>query len=234
MTIVSLIPARGGSKGIRQKNLVHVGGLPLVVRTAFQSMSSKRIGRTMVSTEDSEIERVCIDYGIDVIRRPGKLATDRASTESVINHMIHVLEGEMEYPDILVLLQCTSPLRTGLDIDNAIDLLVFNGYDSVFSVTEVFYFLWTMVNGELVPKEKKYYLNRPRRQEMEKEYAENGAIYVFRTEGFKQWNNRIFGKKGMYLMPKERSVEIDDLFDLWVCRHLVKESENDEKGECEK
>ena len=126
-------------------------------------------------------------------------------------------------PDIVVFLQCTSPLRGKDDIKNAIKLLIDNDkYNSVLSVTENYPFIWIKKNGEVMPLNQQYSEKRPMRQNREPEYIENGSIYVFRNKVFELSKNRTCGKRGIYIMPYEYSFDIDTKFDLWLCEQILK------------
>ena len=220
--IVSIIPARGGSKGIFRKNIKPLAGKALIAYTIEQSLHSKSIDRTIVSTEDRTIKAIARQYGAEVIERPKDLARDAISSELVIEHAINVLNEEGFDPDIIVFLQCTSPLRRENDIDNAIKLLFDKNYDSVFSVTKNRHFIWRKNNEHLMPLFD--YKNRPRRQDRDPEYIENGSIFVFRSTIFEKEKNRICGKRGIYLMPYEYSFEIDTPFDFWLCEQIMSRS----------
>ena len=221
--IVSIIPARGGSKGIFRKNIKPLAGKALIAYTIEQSLHSKSIDRTIVSTEDSTIKPITRQYGAEIIERPKDLARDTISSELVIEHAINVLNEEGFDLDIIVFLQCTSPLRRENDIVNAIKLLLDNNYDSVFSVTKNRHFVWREDKDHLTALFD--YKNRPRRQDRNPEYIENGSIYAFRRGIFKTEKNRICGKRGIYVMPYEYSFEIDEPFDFWLCEQIIKRRE---------
>ena len=128
MKIISIIPARGGSKGIPRKNIIPLCGKPLIAYTIEQSLSSKLIDETIVSTDDEEVKEISIQYGSKVIDRPAELATDNASMESCISHVLESVKA-----DVVVLLQPTSPLRKVRTIDMAIKLFLdsYKKYDSL-------------------------------------------------------------------------------------------------------
>lgn len=215
MKVISIIPARGGSKGVPYKNIKLLHGKPLIAYTIEQSINSSLIDKTIVSTEDKKIKEVAINYGATVIDRPKKLATDIMPTEPVIDHVINI-----EQPDVSVLLQPTSPLRRHNDIDNTLELMNKTRYDSIFSVYENHRFIWKEENNKLVSLNYNY-LDRKRRQDCPKEYAENGSIYVFKTESYLKENNRICGHYGIYIMPLQYSFEIDEPFDFWLCEKII-------------
>ena len=134
MKILSIIPARGGSKGIRLKNLVRLDGKPLLHYTIMASLESKLVDRTIVSTDNKKIAEQAKKFGAEVITRPKQLATDESLLEPVIQHVLDFLKAKKKYrPDIIVLLQNTSPLRSSEYIDGALSLLIKKKYDSVLS-----------------------------------------------------------------------------------------------------
>jgi len=152
--------------------------------------------------------------------RPAELATDEATTESVIEHVLSKVAA-----DIIVLLQPTSPVRTGKQIDEAVQMLVDGGYDSVLSVAPSHAFLWANGNALNYP-----YLNRQRRQDMPSQYEENGSIYVFTRQHWDWLHNRLGGKIGLYVMPEEGRFQIDTPFDLWLCEQILLRREADANG----
>ena len=121
--VLAIIPARGGSKGLPRKNIADLAGKPLIAWTIEASLNSKYITKTMVSSDDKEILDISVEYGAEIIKRPENLASDDATSESVVKHAIDCLEATGEVFDIVVLLQPTSPLRNSKDIDNAIELM---------------------------------------------------------------------------------------------------------------
>ncbi len=208
--IVSVIPARGGSKGIPRKNILLVNRKPLIAYAIKASRGSKYVQETYVSTDDREIAQISTKYNAGVINRPKKYATETASSESALLHFSKVVDF-----DLLVFLQCTSPLTLSKDIDGAVELLLSGKYDSVLSVTEngggflCGGFLWSE-KGESLNYD---FRNRKRRQELGKTYRENGAIYVMSKKGLLKNENRLFGNIGLYIMPRLRSFEIDEIED---------------------
>lgn len=217
---LAIIPARGGSKGIPKKNITLLSGKPLIAYTIESAFNSKYIDKIIVSTDSQEITRIAKTYGAEVILRPSILAGDEVPTEPVIEHVLNYLKKYDYVPDLVVLLQCTSPLRRKNDIDNSIDYLLDHDFDSVFSVFENKFFVWKQESNKLIPLNYDY-LKRPRRQDKSKEYIESGSIYVFDRVTFEKEKNRICGKVGIYIMPYESSFEIDEPFDLWVCEKII-------------
>lgn len=219
--IVAIIPARGGSKGIPGKNTKELAGKPLIAYTLEATLSSKLRDRVVVSTDDKEIAGIAERYGAKVIMRPAELATDTAPTEPVLEHAVKWLEEyEIYKPDIIVLLQPTSPLRNREHIDEALSMFLGNDYDSLLSVCPTHAFLWSV--GENGACSINYdFKNRQRRQDIVPEYRENGAIYITKYEVLMREHNRLGGKIGLYVMSEEDSLEIDTEFDFWLCQQVI-------------
>ena len=131
MKIISIIPARGGSKGISKKNIKKFLNLPLVTHSINYSKTSKKIINTYVTTDDPEIKKISEESGAQVIIRPKNISGDTATTESAINHALLNIDVE---PDIIILLQPTSPFRPYGSLDKAIDHFTINQYDSLLTM----------------------------------------------------------------------------------------------------
>ena len=219
--ICAIIPARGGSKGVPRKNIRLLAGKPLVAHTIEHALEAWQVNRTIVSTEDAEIAKVAQQYGAEVVMRPPELATDTASTESVLLHVLSFLEQTEGYtPSLVVLLQPTSPLRQPDDIDNAINTLNAAGADSLFSCCRSHNFYWRLEDGQ--PISANYdYRNRPRRQDFTPEYIENGSIFVMKTEILKRYGNRLAGHIVFYEMSPLDSFQIDTEDDFLLLEQLL-------------
>ena len=225
MDILAIIPARGGSKGIPRKNLKLINRKPLLYYTINSSLSSKHVTRTIVSSDDVKILKKAQQFGAERIKRPKGLAKDSSKIEPVIFHTLNYLKKMEQYvPDIVVLLQSTSPLRTGKHIDAAIKLLLKKKFDSVLSVFSSHNFLWEQKNHAKPVNYNPF--RRPNRQNFEPQYIENGAIYITTLQAFQKSKCRISGKIGLYEMKKIESFEIDDYDDLNLIKKL-QETKND-------
>ena len=215
--IVGIIPARAGSKGIKDKNIIEFCGKPLIAWSIEQALKSKWVDEVYVSTDGERIADISREYGAKVIWRPEELASDTASSEMAINHAIDWIERERKI-DAVVFLQATSPIRLVEDIDNAIQIFEEEELDSLFSMTILEdYCIWKKEQNQLVSWTYDYQ-NRGRRQEREELYLENGSIYIFKPQIFRNCKNRLGGKIGMYQMPFERSYEIDSIQDIDICK----------------
>ncbi|BAE48895.1 cytidylyltransferase domain-containing protein [Paramagnetospirillum magneticum] len=216
---VAIIPARGGSKGILRKNLREVGGAPLVVHTIRQALESSSVDRVYVSTDDTEIRDVSQAAGAHVIHRPVDISGDTISSEAVIHHALPVMRQEGDF-DLVVFLQATAPLRAKGDIDGAVATLVREEADSLLSVSRSHRFLWRQ--GTQGPEAINYDpAHRPRRQDLEAQFVENGSIYVFKPWVLERYDNRLGGRIALYEMTASAAFDIDDEIDLAVIDLLM-------------
>ncbi|TAK07032.1 acylneuraminate cytidylyltransferase family protein, partial [bacterium] len=209
MTTIAIIPARGGSGGLARKNVLPLAGKPLIAHTIEHSKKSLLVNRTFVSTEDEEIASISYNHGAEVVMRPLELASDTASSESALVHTINYLrDKEGCNPDLIVFLQCTSPIRLPNDVDNAIKRLLSQEADSLFSACRSHAFIWRRINSEIEPVNYDY-RERKRRQEMADEFIENGSIYVFRPWVLEKLHNRLGGKVTFYEMAYWSLFQVD-------------------------
>lgn len=214
--IIGIIPARGGSKGVPHKNIRLVADRPLIAYTIEAAKGSQLVTHFVVSTDDTEISLVAERLGSTVIMRPPELAADHTPMLPVVDHALRVLEPEMGRYDYVVVLQPTSPLRTASDIDMALTLLIQSGADSVVSVYEVGDHhparMYRLIDGRLVPYEQEP--AHRLRQRLPAVYHRNGAIYACRREIIEEQGTLIGPDTRPYIMPRERSINIDDELDL--------------------
>ena len=230
MKILTIIPARGGSKGIKLKNLSKINGKPLVALSIEHSLASKLINRTIVSTDNQEIAKVSEEYGAEIpIFRSKELAGDHILDLPVFEHMLTYLKEEENYePEIVVHLRPTSPYRKAEWVDSAIKLLIENtSADSIRSVSEPSqhpYRVFEIKNKYLFPlmheRHPEPYLLR--RQDLPKMYYYNCVIDVTKP-------STIFNKKSMtgdkmlpYIMEPEDSFDIDKPMDLEFAKFFLK------------
>lgn len=195
--VLAIIPARGGSKGIPRKNLASCGGRPLVDWTIQAANDSRRITDAILSSDDPDILARAAGPKVRASWRDARMAADETPTEAVLDAHIRMNSGAA----IVVLLQPTSPLRTGKHIDEAIALLEERRADSVVSVVPSHAYLWDASARPL-------YAERRRRQEMA-QYEENGAIYVFTMEHWRRTGNRLGGHVELYVMGDEHRLQVD-------------------------
>lgn len=225
LKILSIIPARGGSKGIPRKNLVLLNKVPLLEYTVNASINSKFISKTVISTNDNEIQNFAKKFPIDIIERPEKLATDGAPLDKTIEYVLNKLKDSEKFiPDVIVLLQITSPLRTSKHIDEALELYFTKNFDSLLSVYPSHKFIWNQLDDVAEPVNYDP-SNRPNRQDITNEFIENGAIYITNYESFQKKHCRISGRIVLYIMPEELSLEIDSSYDLFLAEQLLNKKE---------
>lgn len=222
MSIVSIIPARGGSKGLPGKNIKNLANKPLIAHSIINAKEANLVDRVYVSTDDREIAEISQNYGAEIIDRPNELANDTASSESALIHAVEQIKSAGVEIDLVVFLQCTSPIRTAEDIDNAINKITTESADSLLSVSPNHRFLWQEVNNKAQSINYDY-RHRSRRQDMQPQYVENGSIYIFKPWVLKESNNRLGGKISLFEMSEAASWEIDSLFDFEIAESLLKQ-----------
>jgi CMP-N,N'-diacetyllegionaminic acid synthase len=226
MKVLGVIPARGGSKGIPRKNLVPLLGQPLIVHTLRCAQMSRRLQRTVLSSDDPEILEVGRAAGADIpFVRPAALAGDASTSVDVVRHALDMLEEGGEHYDAVVLLEPTAPLRTAADIDAAIDRLEASGADAVISVCRVDaphpIKMQKIEDDRLVPFLPDLWRDGLTRQQLPPVYALNGAVYATRTSVIRTTGS-LWGRNAAPLvMPPERSINIDSPLDLALAELLL-------------
>jgi N-acylneuraminate cytidylyltransferase len=216
--VLGIIPARGGSKGVPQKNIRKLAGKPLIAWTIMEGKKSKYIDRLILSSDNEEIIETAKQCGCDVpFVRPSELAKDDTPGIEPILHALNTLPERYYF---VVVLQPTSPLRRVNDIDYCLKLCVDTNSPSCVSITESDknpYWMYTLEErGRLrafLNGGEKYY----RRQDFPKVYALNGAVYVAKTDWVKKNKKLVSSESIGYIMPKSRSFDIDTEIDFQIC-----------------
>lgn len=212
---VAIIPARGGSKGIPGKNIKPFLGVPLIGHMIRAALAAETIDDVIVSSDDDKILEVAKDFGADVLKRPPEISGDEASSEAAVLHAIEIHEA-CRNAEIVLFLQCTSPLTTSTQIDRVVNTLEDKKADMSFSVVEVHAFLW-----EIAPDGTGIGINhdstkpRQRRQDRPPQYRETGAIYALRKDGFAASGQRFFGKSMPVVLEDAVEIDLDTMKD-WV------------------
>lgn len=223
--MLAVIPARGGSKGLPGKNVRPLCGKPLIGYTIDAALAAKTITRVIVSTDDPEIAEVAVRLGAEVpFLRPSELASDTAQAIDTYIHTLDLLARDEGYvADALVALLPTAPLRTPADIDGAVRVYRDKAADSVVSYFPSPYPIeWFRRIGEDGQLQLVSDLALPdNRQRSEQHYLPNGAVYVFRCSMLKEQRVYYTDRSYAYLMPRERSVDIDDQIDFALAEFLL-------------
>ena len=219
MTILALIPARGGSKGIPRKNIRSMAGKPLIAWTIEAALGATGLARVVVSTDDPEIAEVARAAGAEVpFLRPAELARDETSGLDPVLHAIDLLPGHSS----VLLLQPTSPLRTSADIDGCLALATTSASPSVVSVSEpATHPYWTYrMTGDRHLQSVFEADKGVRRQDLPPVYALNGAMYFAGVEWLRRGRQFVGPETLGFVMPPERSIDIDTMLD-WSLAELL-------------
>ena len=226
--VLALIPARGGSKGIKNKNIYPVNGKPLLEWSIASAQCVEKIDKIVVSTDDDVIASVAERLSVQVMRRPTELSQDDSLVVDAIRYTIHELARQHYQVDYLILLEPTSPLRNQDDINNVIAELE-QGADSVATFCEAAlnpHRAWTIDN-----QKPKVFIDGAvpwmPRQKLPIAWELNGAVYGINVEKFLKHTgvSLLFGNSSAVIMPKKRSVDIDNLFDLANVEAIMKNGE---------
>jgi YrbI family 3-deoxy-D-manno-octulosonate 8-phosphate phosphatase len=224
MKCVAIIPARGGSKGIPRKNICRVAGKPLLAYTIEHAKGTPAIDRIVVSTDAPDIGNVATRYGAQVVWRPVEISGDVSSSELALLHTLDELAMRDDYcPDLVVMLQATSPIRQPHDIQRAIDTLITEGADSLFSACSLHGFVWRRNgNGSHLTPVSYDYRARRMRQDAPEDLLENGSIYVTRHDLLRSTGNRLGGRIAVYHMDPLDSLQVDEPSDLLAVERLLR------------
>ena len=220
--VLAIIPARGGSKRLPNKNILDIGGKPMISWTIEASLKSKYIDQVYVSSEDENIIQISTNSGSKIIKRPEILANDEASTLSVLNHAISKIDTQFEY---IILLQPTSPLRNHVHIDEALELIIKEKANAVISVCKTNHSpQWSNMlpeNGNMdnFIDQK---IKDKRSQDLDQYYRINGAIYIYKINELIDQQTLFLNKKTFaYVMERNCSVDIDTRIDFELCSILL-------------
>ena len=223
---IIIIPARGGSKRIKNKNLRLLSGKTLIEHTILHALNSKFNSDIYVTTDSRSIEKVSNKYPINVIKRPKKISNDLASSEDALIHTLNILQTKNKCDPEHIIFLHVSPFRKKSDIDNAYNKIIKEKTDSLLSVTESKKFLWTGDDNGINKAINYDIANRKREQDFNNFYEENGSIYICKSKNLRKYNNRLTGKISLYKMDFWSSLQIDDMHDLelarWISNYKIK------------
>ena len=221
--MLAIIPARGGSKGLPRKNIKLLGGKPLIYWTIEAAKKSKKIERIILSTDDHEIADLCKKTKIEIpFMRPAELAQDNSLAIDTYLYTMERLISEFEYKkDEFMVLQPTNPFRNSSDIESAIEIFYKNNADSLISCCKLDHpinWIYSIEESGLMSKQKESDLKN--RQDEEFMYIPNGGIYIFKFSLLKSRYKYFTDKTYAYVMPKERSIDIDTRDDFEFAEYL--------------
>lgn len=230
--MIAIIPARGGSKGLPNKNIRDLCGKPLIAYTINTALEAKSISRVIVSTDNFEIAEIALEYNAEVpFMRPMELATDKSLVIDTYIYTIDKLNENAKYTiKDFVVLQPTTPLRNSEDIENAIRLFKKKKADSVISYYEAIHPpVWAKrINNQKLENYFNIDSELKNRQEIEPAYFPNGAIYIFNYRFLKSTKSYFSEKTYPYIMPRERSVDIDTIEDFEYVEFLLRKHNKNE------
>lgn len=235
MKILAIIPARGGSKGVPRKNIIDVCGKPLIyysIEPALKAKASGIIDEVIVSTDDDEIADISRRYGASVpFLRPSEISNDKAKSVELMIHAYDFFWSKEVVFDSILLLQPTSPLRTYEDIEKAVSIFKDNDAVSLISCYKANiheYNLYHKSGDWAIGLNPKHNFGI-RRQEIEDLYVRNGAFFLVKSDYMQKEKKPFDEKPAMYVMPYERSINIDTMEDIEYAREYLKAK--DEEGE---
>jgi len=223
--IFAIIPARGGSKGIKHKNIKKLAGKKLIEYSIEAALKCPYISRVIVSTEDPQIKQVSLNCGAEIFDRPLELASDTAKTNVVVKHVLEKLKQEKDSPEYFVLLQPTSPMRTSDHLMSCIEDFFEVDSSCAISVTETEdhpYKNFIIENEMLEPLFDAKYLESPR-QKLPKVFRPNGAIFLMSSELFLEKNTFYVQPAMPFYMSNETSIDIDTEFDFFLIESMLKQ-----------
>ncbi|WP_416396069.1 MULTISPECIES: cytidylyltransferase domain-containing protein [unclassified Curtobacterium] len=220
-SVVAVVPARAGSKGIPGKNLRQVAGRSLVRRAVEAALASPTIDAVVVSTDGDAIAAEAASAGARVVRRPPELAGDEASSESAVLHVLDELAAAGEEPEVVVFVQATSPFIDPADLDAAVTRVRDGHADAVFAAAPSHAFLWRVDDDGTARAVNHEQAVRPRRQDRAPEFRETGAFYVFRATGFREHRHRFHGRVELVVVDGAGAIDVDEPADLALASALA-------------
>jgi CMP-N-acetylneuraminic acid synthetase len=227
MRILAVIPARGGSKGIKHKNILPIAGKPLIVWSIEAALGSRYITETLVSSDSDMMLDIAEKAGANPLKRPDELATDEVGSEALIVHALKVKKESGTVYDYVILLQPTSPLRGAKEIDEAIDMLLHSDAKSLISVYTPEHTPYKAFKLDAHGKLEGLVDNKTpfmRRQDLPQTFMPNGAIYLIETQQFLSTGS-LFCDAGTiaYEMSREKSIDIDTMEDVALIESMIRE-----------
>ena len=211
--IVAIILARGGSKGIKNKNIMKIKNKPLIYWSIKSCLQSRKIDSVWVSSDNNKILSLSKSFGANIIKRPKQISKDNSKSEKAWLHAIKYLSSRSMNFDTVIGVQPTSPVRPKKVFDSALKQFYKEKLDSLFTGQKISdFFVWTKKNKKFSANYN--FKNRPMRQMIKQKFLENGSFYIFNSKKFLKSKCRLFGKIGCFVMDKIYSFQIDNLEDV--------------------
>ncbi|MDF1863002.1 MAG: acylneuraminate cytidylyltransferase family protein [Verrucomicrobiales bacterium] len=219
--VLAIIPARGGSRGIPRKNLVDLGGIPLIAHSIRHAHCAKSVTDCVMNSEDEEIREVASEFGAQVMTRPPELAEENGpcKVDELLAWTVREFEKSEGRVDIAVLLYPTSPLRDPSSINEAVAMVAEQEYDSILSVRRDTHYFWKCEGESIFPVNYNPAKRMPRQKEEWNQWVETKAVYAFRRDLLLETGCRLGGRIGYVEMPTWRSADLDTPEDLDIVRH---------------
>ena len=220
---LAIIPARKGSKGLPNKNILPFLGIPLFLNTVKTLKLSKYEIDIYISTDSKEIISICKEEGVSFVKRPNEISNDNSTTEEAINHLLSNIQ--LSNYDNLILAQCTSPLLTTFDVDEILDVFEnkIEEVDSIFTCYEDHFPIWNIENNKLSRINHLEEVRQPR-QKSKSIFIENGAFYVFKIQHYLKKQSRFCGNTDKFIMSKYKSIDIDNVNDFNIAEYIKNEN----------
>jgi CMP-N,N'-diacetyllegionaminic acid synthase len=224
MRVSCIIIARGKSKGIPKKNIIDFCGKPLIAWTILQALAVKEVTDVWVSSDDDQILNIAKNYGANLIKRPSEISGDNEPSESAWAHAVDFIERQTESSiDFVLAPQVTSPIRHSSDFAEAINQIINDEADSLFSAAEVEdFFIWKKDTKGSLESINYDYKDRKPRQKIEKTYLENGSFFIFKPEILMKQNNRLGGDISLFVMDRYKMFQIDNIEDIELSSIIMK------------
>jgi CMP-N,N'-diacetyllegionaminic acid synthase len=220
---VAIILARGGSKGIPNKNMIKFCGKPLLVWSINHAKKAKCISSVWVSSDSKKILDIAKKSGANIISRPKKLSKDSSTSISGWIHAIDKIQEQGYRINEVIALQATSPVRESTDIEKGLKEFRRGKFDSMFSGSPIGdFFIWEKSGKNKLKSINYDFQNRQRRQKIKEQFVENGSFYIFKPKNIKKFDNQLSGKIGIAKMEFWKSFEIDDLKNVKFCEMIMR------------
>jgi N-acylneuraminate cytidylyltransferase/CMP-N,N'-diacetyllegionaminic acid synthase len=224
--VLAIVPARKGSKGLPLKNIRPLAGKPLLAWPIAAARASAHVDRVIISTDDRGFADIAVEHGADApFLRPAELASDTAPSLGFILHALDTLEADGDVYDYVVLLEPTSPLTEGSDVDAALRQMVEAGADAIVGVSKLeathpAFAVRRGVDGSITPYASTSFADMPRRQDIEPLFVLDGTLYISSVEGLRQEQSFCHGRTLGYESARHKAQEIDDLVD-FICVEAI-------------